>query len=70
MPRSRQDQFEKALGAMKDGMPGWVKWVDVAVGLTVDLAAGISDASSAPEKAQSGVSSAIQTIGNETIDLV
>lgn len=66
----RQEQFEKALDAMKDGIPGWVKWVDVAIGLTVDLATGITDASSALEKAVSGVSSAIQTIGNETIDLV
>jgi chaperonin cofactor prefoldin len=66
----RQEQFEKALDAMKDGIPGWVKWVDVAVGLSVDLATGITDASSALEKAVSGVSSAIQAIGNETIDLV
>ena len=66
----RQVQFQKALDAMKEGIPGWVKWVDVAVGLTVDLATGVTDASSAVEKAVSGVSSAIQTIGSETIDLV
>jgi len=66
----RQEQFEKALNAMKEGLPGWVKWVDVAVGLTLDLATGVTDAASAVEKAVSGVSTAIQTISNETIDLV
>lgn len=66
----RQEQFEKALNAMKEGLPGWVKWVDVAVGLSIDLATGVTDAASAVEKAVSGVSTAIQTISNETIDLV
>ena len=66
----RQEKFQKALDAMKEGIPGWVKWVDVAVGLAVDLATGVTDAASAAEKAASGVSSAIQAIGSETIDLV
>ena len=33
----RQVQFEKALTGMQEGIPGWVKWVDVACGMVVDL---------------------------------
>ena len=66
----RQLQFEKALDAMKEGMPGWVKWVDVAMSLALDVATGIADASSAMERAAAGLSAAAQAIGNEAIDMV
>ncbi|MBX3618420.1 MAG: hypothetical protein KF891_00295 [Rhizobacter sp.] len=66
----RQEQFEKALDAMKEGVPGWLKWVDVAVGLAVDIGTGIADASSGIEKAAAVVFSAEQAIGGEVIDAV
>ncbi|MBC7994395.1 MAG: hypothetical protein H7Z15_14285 [Rhizobacter sp.] len=65
----RQEHFEKALDAMKDGIPGWVKWVDVAVSLTLDLATGIADASSAMERTAAGLGAAAQALGNEAIDV-
>ncbi|MBT9528077.1 MAG: hypothetical protein IV105_22695 [Rhizobacter sp.] len=65
----RQEHFEKALDAMKDGIPGWVKWVDVAVSLSLDVATGIADASSAMERAAAGLGAAAQALGNEAIDL-
>jgi len=66
----RQEHFEKALDAMKDGIPGWVKWVDVAVSLSLDVATGIADASSAMERAAAGLGAAAQALGNEAIDVV
>ncbi len=65
----RQAHFEKALDAMKDGIPGWVKWVDVAVSLTLDLATGMADASSAMERTAAGLGAAAQALGNEAIDV-
>ncbi len=65
----RQEHFEKALDAMKDGIPGWVKWVDVAVSLTLDVATGIADASSAMERTAAGLGAAAQALGNEVIDV-
>lgn len=65
-----QTQFRKALDAMKDGIPGWLKFVDVAVGLAVDIGTGVADASSGIEKAAAAVFAAEQAIGNEVIDAV
>lgn len=67
---ARQEKFEKALDAMKDGVPGWLKWVDVAVGLAIDIGTGVADASSGIEKAAAVVFSAEQAIGGEVIDAV
>ncbi|KQV98502.1 hypothetical protein [Rhizobacter sp. Root1221] len=64
----RQVQFEKALKGMQEGIPGWVKWVDVAAGLTLDLGLGVSDAGSALEKALAVVFAVEQTVGNELAD--
>lgn len=65
----RQAEFEKALRGMKEGLPGRLKWVDVAIGLTIDLVAGIADANSVIEGALGSVITSEQAIGNELIDL-
>jgi hypothetical protein len=64
----RQLQYEKALDAMAEGIPGWLKYVDVAVGLAVDIGTGIADAGSGIEKAAAAVFAAEQAIGSEVID--
>lgn len=66
----QQAQFAKALDAMKEGIPGWLKFVDVAVGLAVDIGTGVADASSGIEKAAAVVFAAEQAIGGEVIDAV
>lgn len=66
----RQEDFEKALKGMQEGIPGWIKWVDVAVGAAVDLGMGVADAGSAIEKAYTVVATVEQTVGNELIDAV
>ena len=64
----RQVLFEKALKGMQEGIPGWIKWVEVAGGAAVDLGMGIHDAGSAIEKAVTIVGTVAQTVGNEIVD--
>lgn len=64
----RQEAFEKTLKAMEDGIPGWVKYVDLAIGLGLDLGLGLADASSAIEKAATVVFSVEQLVATEVID--
>lgn len=66
----RQVQFEKALKAMQEGVPGWIKVVDIAAGLAFDLGLGIHDAGSAIEKAVTITGTLAQTFGNEVVDHV
>lgn len=64
----RQELFEKTLEQMEKGIPGWVKYVDIAIGLSIDLGMGIADANSAVEKAAAVIFAAEQTIATEVID--
>ena len=64
----RQELFEKTLKAMEEGIPGWVKYVDLAIGLGLDLGLGLADASSAIEKAATVIFSVEQLVATEIID--
>lgn len=64
----RQIVFEKALKPMEDGIPGWVKYVDIAIGLGIDLGMGIADANNAMEAALTVVLSCEQLIASEALD--
>ncbi len=64
----RQALFEKSLQQMEQGIPGWVKYVDIAIGLAIDLGMGIADANTAVEKALTVVLSCEQMIATEVID--
>ena len=63
---ARQKAYQDALKKMKDGLPDAIKYVDMAVGLGLDIATAIVDSSSAVELAYGIVSAAEQT----TQDLV
>jgi len=65
----RQKQFEKALEALKEGVPDWVKWVDVAISLAADIATGVHDASTALEKAAAGISALDQALADEALGI-
>ena len=40
---------------MKEGMPGWVQKVDVAIGIALDVGMGVADANSSLEKGLSAL---------------
>lgn len=64
----RQKLFEETLNAMKKGLPGWLKYVDVAIGLGMSVGLAFADAGSAIEKTLSAVIDVETSIATELID--
>jgi len=65
-----QKKFQTALDGMKEGVPGWVKWVDVVGGLAIDIGVGCHDAATAVEKGYAIAFASGQAISNELVDAV
>ena len=65
-----RSMYQKALDAMKQGIPDWLKYVDTVCGLAADLAMGITDAADAASAALTAVMVLESTLGTEIIDRV
>jgi hypothetical protein len=65
-----QKKFQMALDGMKEGVSGWVKWVDVVGGLAIDIGVGCHDAATAVEKGYAIAFASGQAISNELVDAV
>ena len=51
----RQKTYEETLAKMKAGVPDWLKWVDKAIALTLDVSVAIVDSNSALTKALNSI---------------
>jgi hypothetical protein len=66
----REAKWKVAVDALKKGIPDWLKWVDVAIGVGMDIGMAIADASSIADGALNAVLAAEGAIGSELIDKV
>lgn len=66
----REEEWKKAIDALKSGIPDWVKYVDVAIGAAMDIAVAVHDASGVAEQALNAIIAAEQAIGTEVIEKV
>jgi hypothetical protein len=65
---ARQEAYEEAINALKEGIPGWLKFVDVAVGMAIDVATAVVDSSTAIEKGLNSAIAVENVVVSELID--
>lgn len=65
---ARQEAYAAAIDALKTGIPGWLKFVDVAVGMAIDVATAIVDSNSALEKGLNSAIAVENVVASELLD--
>lgn len=66
----RETKWKDAVDALKKGIPDWIKYVDVAIGMAMDISMAVADASGAAEQALAAIIAAENVITLELVDQV